>query len=472
MIALNLKSLFFENRSLKQTIFKNLSWFSLSELITRILSFALVIFIARILGAEDYGLLTFAISISATISVLTFFCSDSIIIREFNLKDKSSKELGSVLGLRIILGLIAFLVIIISSFFVKPEAHLLVSVFAFVVLLDAVTTYFKAIFIAVQKIEYIALIEIFKTSSLVLGGFLILFNFPNIYYISFAYLLGNIVAFIFGFLGLKKLISFPKLALNWNIYKKYFYYSLPLFLGAVLNIIYVQIDSVMMGFWGMLEEVGWYQASYKIINFFTFFAIVRVVLFPAVTNAFSQTREYFQMVVNKFFELVMFIAFPVMVGGFLLSEEIILFLYGKNFTPSILAFKILIPITGLTLFVTLVESVLTTIGRQKYVFYLTGPTAALNIVLNIVLIPRYSLYGAGVATLLSYIFLFLFSLIVLKRVRINLKLKMVVNPLLSVLVMAAFLFFAKERHVLLQVFIGGAVYLFVFYFLFRIQKRL
>ncbi len=471
MIALKLKNLFFENRSLKQTIFKNLSWFSLSEFVTRILSFSLVIFIARILGAEDYGLLTFAISLSAIITVLTGFCSDFIIIRELNLKEESKNELGAVLGLRFILGLLAFFLTILSSFFVESEAQLLVVVFAFVVLLDTVTTYFRAIFKAIQRVEYVAFIEIFKTVTLVFVGFLVLFSFPNINYIAYAYLLGNIVAFIVSFLKIKRVIRLPKITLDWKIYKKYFYYSLPLAFGTFLYLIYMQIDSVMMGFWGMMEEVGWYRASYKIVDFFALFAVIKVVIFPAVTKAFRGTSDYFQRVIDKFFEFVMFITFPVIAGGFLLSQEIILFLYGQEFLPSVLVFKILIPITGLSLFATLVQSVLITKGKQKYVFYLTGSTALLNVILNLILIPKYSLYGAGIATLLSYILLFFLSVVALKRVKVRFNPKSALFPFFSVLIMIFILFLTSEFHFLFRVIFGMVIYLVVFYLFSKLKNK-
>jgi len=469
-----IKELFLENKSLKQTIFKNMTWLSVSEFVTRLFSFFLTVFIARILGAESYGLLTFAISLTAFFSILLGFCNDSIIIRELNQRKEAKSELGTVLGFRIILGIIVFFLIIGISFFVQEAARSLVVVFASVVLVDAVSTFFKAAFRAIQKIEYVALAEVGKSISLTGAGILVLVFYPNINLISYAYLLGNITAFLIGFLGIRRLFTFPSLSFNYGIIRKYFFLSWPLALGAVLNIVYIQIDSVMMGFWGMVREVGWYQAAYKIINFVTFFGVVKIVLFPAIAQAFKKSREYFQRIINRFFELVSFIALPVMAGGFLLSKEIILFLYDDGFYPSVLAFKILIFVSGLILFTLLADAVLISGGYQKIIFYLTGSTALLNVALNFILIPKYSLYGAAIATLISYAFLFLLSFIVLKRFRLLPNLKMIFAPLLSVVVMAVFLYsgLTQQLNVISQIGIAGSLYLTVFFGVFLLKGKL
>ena len=76
-------------------------------------------------------MLTFAISFTGIFSVISNFGLDAIIIREFNQKEETKNELGSVLWLKILLGIIVFVLIIVSSFFIKNTvAQSIIVIFA------------------------------------------------------------------------------------------------------------------------------------------------------------------------------------------------------------------------------------------------------------------------------------------------------------------------------------------------------
>ncbi len=473
-----IKKLFFENKSIKQTLFKNTAWLSVSEFITRFFTISLTIFIARILGAENYGLLSFAISYTGLFSVLSDFGIQTIIIREINQKEEAKNELGAVLWLKIILGIIVLVFIIGSSFFIKNNAaQLMVVIFAAVVFINTVSSFFTAIFQAFQKMEYIAITEISKAVTLFVGGFLVLFIRPDINFIAYIYFLSAFLGFIIILFIAKRLSVLPLPVLDRKIVKKYLSLSWPLALSTVFITIYAQIDSVMMGFWGMIKEVGWYQAADKITNFVIFPGVILgTVFYPALSQAYSKGKDYFQKIIDSFSEALIFFAFPIVVGGLLLSRRIIISFYSEEFLPSILAFQILIFTSGLTLFIILINYVLNTAGHQKKIFYITGSTALLDIILNFILIPKYSLYGAAVATLISYIFLFLFGFIVLKRININImsSLRTIFISILAVSIMAVFLYSGtiQNINVILQVLIAGSLYSLFFFTIKTFFKKL
>lgn len=469
------KRLFLENRSLKQIIFKNTIWLFFSEITTRVFTVILAIFIARKLGVENYGLLSFAISLTALFSVFYNFCNDSIIVRELTQNKKTKEELGAILGFRIFLGFITFFLIITATFFIENSAAVpLIIIFAGVILVDAVTSFLKNIFRAFQKIEYFAATEIGKAISLATGGFIVLFTCPNIIFIANIYLLASVFAVLIALFSVWRLSFLPPLRLDIKIAKKYFYLSWPLTLSAVFNLIYVQIDLIMMGSWGMVKEVGWYNAAYKVVNFIAITSLVRIIFFPVITQAYKKTKEYFQKIINNFLELILIFAFPIVAGGFLLSRDIILFIYHEEFIPSVLVFEILVFVSGLLLIIALLDAILVAAGRQRTIFYITGSIALLNIVLNFILIPRYSLYGAAVATLISYIFLFLLMFIAIRKIKISLNFKSVFLPFLATVSMLVFLntVLVENLHIIVRVIFGGFVYFLIFGLIYFFSKKI
>ena len=91
-IATDFRTIFFENNSLKQTLFKNTFWIAGSSFLSKFLRAFLVIYIARILGPTDYGRFAFAL---AFVSIFVTFLDlglSSIITRELSRGSKKEKE--------------------------------------------------------------------------------------------------------------------------------------------------------------------------------------------------------------------------------------------------------------------------------------------------------------------------------------------------------------------------------------------
>ena len=108
---------------------------------------------------------------------------------------------------------------------------------------------------------------------------------------------------------------------------------------------------------------------------------------------------------------------------------------------------------------------LNAIGKQHLFTIVTATYAAANVALNLVLIPKYSFIGAGIATLISEIFLFILTFIFVSRHfhAFNV-LKILYKPLIAVAIMAAAVVFLKINMFAI-IAIGAAVYFAVLFLL-------
>lgn len=88
----NLKALFFDNKTLKQTIFKNTFWLAAGLGINRLLKLVLLIFAARILGATEYGKLNFALAFITLFVIFHDFGLPPIVTREFSREKRKRKK--------------------------------------------------------------------------------------------------------------------------------------------------------------------------------------------------------------------------------------------------------------------------------------------------------------------------------------------------------------------------------------------
>jgi len=91
-IFLDPKSFFLENLGVKQTIFKNTFWLAVAEGVTRLLKLALLIYVARILGATEYGKFNFALAFVGLFAIFADLGLSQITTREFSREKEKEKE--------------------------------------------------------------------------------------------------------------------------------------------------------------------------------------------------------------------------------------------------------------------------------------------------------------------------------------------------------------------------------------------
>ena len=266
--------------------------------------------------------------------------------------------------------------------------------------------------------EYEAAGKILNAVFCVGLGFLFLFKWPSIITLSYAYLIGIFIAVLFVFYILqKKFIPFG-FKIDKIFWKKILSLSWPLAFIVIFTSIYHYMDSIMLGIFGFLEETGLYNAAYRIIDISVVPAIlISISFFPAISRSFKigEARENREKIFLSKLSVLTILAVPLILGGFVLAPQIINFLYGAEYQASVLAFQILTITAGIIYLSQPFYRTLIAANLQKYIFLITFSGAILNIVLNFILIPKYTLYGAAVATLITYFLVFLLYLIFLKK---------------------------------------------------------
>jgi len=397
--------LLFDNLSIRQTIVKNTFWLGVGTVTNRLLSLALLIFAARVLGAEGYGQFTFALAFASLLIVFSDFGLSAIVTREFAREPEKWKEFYSLLSLKMVLAIVTFLLIAVTSFVIAPAQNIQIIILTLAVFLlsNSFIGIFHAFFHAKEKMEYEAGIEILQTLLIVVFGIFVLFRFPSPESLGYAYLGAALIALVSVFLFFHFKIA--PLRIKWNIlvWKKFLKMSWPLAFIGLFGAVYSYTDSVMLGYWNMLKEVGWYNAAYRIVVASLIpMGLIGVSFYPALSRFAKESRERFQRIWDYELEIMIALALPLVVGGMTLASKIIDSLYPADFTPSILAFQILIGVASLIFLYRPFYDALIVLNQQRKTFWITMAGAILNIVLNLILIPKYSLYGAASATIITY----------------------------------------------------------------------
>lgn len=190
-------------------------------------------------------------------------------------------------------------------------------------------------------------------------------------------------------------------------------YTLPLFVifgTSIASLIYVNSDIIIIELMKNDEVVGIYSAAVKIVKVLCVpIASVGAVALPQISeNIKLGNTARTEDICMKVLSFMAFFIFPFTIGIFLFAEESVLIISGHEFleaTPAIQIMAVDIILSPLNGF--LVSQLLVPLGKQNISLIATIGGAVGNIILDIILIPEYSLYGAAFATVVSELIVFM-----------------------------------------------------------------
>ena len=475
-----LKNLLFSNIGIRQTVIKNTFWLVLAEVITKLLGLILIIYVVRILGATEYGKFTFAFSFVSLMAIFSDLGIIDISIREFSRNKENEKKISEFFTLELVLCLIALVATVIVSFFITSDSAIRTMIWILIVyilstnLLGVMLSFIKGR----QKMEYEAAIKIVNAAVTTLVAFLVLFYIPSPKNLSFGYMASSLAVLFFIIIFFNK--SFWRISLKWKKSSLHILkISWPLSIGFVGLWLYVLINSVMLGYFNLITENGWYGAALKVTLIASIPAdLIARSFYPMLSGLFFSSKEKFQKGWDYMAESMIYIALPMVTGGMVMAPKIIDFLYGPNFMPSILAFQLLILATSISFISYPYSVVLVVADKQKnnFIFIILG--ALINIVLNTIFIPIYGWYGSIIATIVASIIVLVALVIYSKKISpISFFNKNILKAVLMSGLASFLMYFAISRpivsalNVVFVCSIGVLVYAFSLLLLYKVVLR-
>ncbi len=236
----------------------------------------------------------------------------------------------------------------------------------------------------------------------------------------------------------------------------------PFVLLVGFSAIYNRIDVVILTFLKGYQETGYYTAAYKIYDLLGFFpSVVSFTLFPFFTglmakNAILEIKDSLE----KYTRLMLMFALPMAVGGTILAQKlIILVTASREFLPGAQALAILIWAPAL-LFIYIPVNSLVISQLTRKALIITGTNVVVNIVGNLLLIPRFGIQAAAVMTVLSESLQGIFYFYFVRKNITDFKFwGSVFKPAFAALVMGLVLWPIRDMSLLITLAAGAAVYM-------------
>lgn len=447
-----------------QRIAKNTGVLGISQVITAILGFFLLIYIARYLGEVGFGKYSFAVSFTALFSIFANLGINQFIIRELaRNKNLTNEYLTNVSVIKLLLSFLAFasIVFTINLMDYPQDTTYAVYLFGIYMILTSFALTFRSIFQAFERMEYHAVVMIIEKIMLISLVLFVLFSGYGLIELAYAYIFAGIVDVTLSFSIVLIKIAKPKPTIDFSLWKTLIIGAIPFGLNALFGVLFFKIDTVMLSVLKGDAAVGIYNAAYipllalgGIIS-----QMVITALYPVMSRYFISSKDSLKTFTVLSSKYMAIIGFPIAIGCFVLANRFIALFYADQYSASIIAFQILALYIPIRLVSSITGTLLTSINRQSTRTISAGLSALFNIVLNAAMIPYLSYVGASIATVLSEVFLYFVFIYFINKHYKKLELhKHFIKPLIASLVMGGFVFYFKSVNLFLLVVLASLVY--------------
>jgi O-antigen/teichoic acid export membrane protein len=248
-------------------------------------------------------------------------------------------------------------------------------------------------------------------------------------------------------------------------------FSFWIFLTASGSLVFCYADTILIGFFMSNADVGIYRTAFQLTSVATFATLAfHTVLYPKISNwgVKGQISEI-ENSLARAYTYSLFLAIPACIGGWILGDKLLYYLYGASFVEGTSALYFLLLVQVVNVFTFLGTMSLTALNRQKDAFWITAIAAIVNILLDLTLIPFIGITGAAMATLIAMTINAVGAIILLSRIiTVKFEYKPIKNILCSAILMGILLvfihFLLPLTHVialLAVVIIGALIYIFV-----------
>ena len=453
-----------------EQLLKNSIWLFGAEASSKFIGLATQIIAARYLGDKGYGNYSLAFALSGVFTVFLdmglsiYICKQvSRYPKEANRYLKSVFDLKKILALPVV-GVLIWLVLLMPG---DSEIQVVVCAIGLALVVNGFTEMYLAVFRAFEWMSLVCVLLVFQRALFFALGFISLLMGYQVVPFSIIFLVVSVFSLILARWNMQKRSEGREPLLDWELSKTILKKSLPVCGIFLFSYIYFRIDVVIVYFLIGEAETGWYNAAFKWVEVLALLvASIRSALFPTLSRVYSDPGNQFQSICKEAVRYLFLVGLPLTVGTFVLAPELVKLLYGDLYEMTVQILQIM----ALGFFLICVNEfaifLLLSADRFSEVLKVVFLGSVLNIVLNILAIPKWGVIGAAAVAGLTELFLFFMLYNYMSRISGAIQLfSLIWRPALAAAVMG----FALKQvswSLFPSIFAGVGVY-FVLLFLLR-----
>lgn len=455
--------------SVARKIFSNTVWQITGKAITAVLGIVSIKFITNYLSRSAYGEYTTIYDYTALFAIIADFGLFTIAVREMAhaaTKEMAEKIVGNVLSIRTALAVLALGVGTATAFLVPAysESHIPfgIAIVSIATILTLIVGTMASVLQYYLKMQWASIA--LSAGKIVTVGYIVLtivYFFPDnpdagFNHLLLAWIIGGLMSVLIVYAASSKLVP-VHFQFDFSFWREVFMKALPYGIALVLGTIYFRMGTVMLSLFKMKDQVGYYGVPLR------FLEILQIVphyfmnsVLPVLTVSMKTSSEKTQRIIRYSLNALAALALPALVGGYLLAWPLTVAVSSPEFVThrdaagelifgSDLALKILLVAMTFTFLHVVFSYALVAMGKQSELLWINAIVVAVNVMLNLILAPRYGFIGAAISAVAAEAIMF-----VLLVLRIRMRIRQIWDMLFlaktafSSLVMGAVLFLTVD----------------------------
>ena len=466
MTLKNAKTFLFRNTSTKQIVIKNTIWSFVSQIGGRLLKSVLIIYAARALGAAEYGVFSYALTLAAFMNTFMDPGVNAILMREIarSSEGERRKLISTTLVIKVVLVVVgAAIVIFIGPYFSKlPGASALLPLAGLILTLDTLREFFLSLVRGMEQMEWEAIISLFTNVGVVVFGFIYLLADRTAHSLAFGYAFGTGIGAIAAILLLRKYFAGVFKSFSARLIPTILRAAWPFAIIGALGLLLTNTDILIISWMTTASDVGVYSAAIRIIQvIYLLPSVFQATTLPLFSRLAGRGDKEFRNALEQTMCVLVLISLPMAIGGVILGVPIMTFFFGPAFVSGSLSFKILISTIVVAFPGAIGANAIFASGNQKSLIVSSAIGGVSNVLFDILFIPRWGIVGSAIATLLAQLLSNGHLFYVMKKLSDYELLPHIQRILVGSIVMGlvTILLASAHVHVILNVCVSAAVYL-------------
>ena len=401
---------------------KNLSWVFFGNAIHAVFQFLLIVLAARILTVHDYGLINYATSLVSLFSAVCTLGFSGVITKKFaENEQKGGAYLWSTILTRIVISFPVLIILQVIGYYHSPadtEFHKIMACQSLSILFASGDLFiywfrykYKASIVAIVSLASFGIMAVWRIIALFLLKNTMVYVFGTVFETA---LLSIILCVIY--LKMKQ----PRLYFSLDALKRMMAISYPFIFSAILSTVYGQTDKIMLESMVGTEAVAYYSVSLTLAGAISIIPTALIEGFrPEIFTQKEKNIEVYRKRLRQLYCSVFWICVAYCTLITLIARPLVMLLYGEKYMPAILSLSLIVWYTSFSYFGAINNIYMIAESKTKWVLITTLIGAALNVLLNALLIPLLDIRGAALASLVTQIFVNFILLAIIKPLREN-----------------------------------------------------
>ncbi len=451
-----------------------------SRPISKFVALLVSVWQVRYLGRRLVGVLDTAVGFVTLFAYISDFGAQQLVVREVSRDRTTTKTyLNNFLSFQWLLSVFLFALIALTANLLSYDLPVKRAIYlaATGLVVTSMFAPFKAVFHAHEAIHLSAFLSVvLSLTNALVTVFGIVMGFGVQFFAGVSIVSGLSLVVLSYFLCKERFVR-PAFSADIGLWWKMLKMSFPFALLIGAGVIHARIDIQMLYAMKGKVAVGYYSAVQRLVHPLMMLGQdIMAAMYPVLSRKYVGPGEKFRFTAQKAVKFVAALGIPMAVGAFLLSDRIILLLYREQFRASIPALRMLAWTLAIGPLTVVVTYSCVAAGRVLPLAAFNAVAALADVILNLVLIPRYSFEGAAISTvaceaaLLAGLIYYMWSRRVASFPWID-----VAKIALAALIMGAFVLVFRSASLLIVVPAAAVLYSFVLllsHFLRREEKDL